>query len=94
MTEKERMVEMKEVFTKKLLIPSDVVSGDMLITLTENKEALIENYKGLVTYESNCIVIRGKHTTLRLTGEHLNIKYFTNDDMQIEGCIQCMEYIS
>ena len=85
---------MREVLTKKLLIPSDVVSGDMLITLTENKEAVIENYKGLVTYEPNCIVIRGKHTTLQITGNHLNIKYFTNDDMQIEGCIQCMEYIS
>lgn len=84
---------LKEVLTKKLLLPSDVVSGDMLITLTENKEALIENYKGLITYEPTCIVVKGKHTTLTITGTRLNIKYFTNDDMKIEGCIQCIEYI-
>ena len=85
---------MKDILTKKLQLPSDVISGDMLVTLTENCEAMIENYKGLVAYQSDCIVIKGKHSTLSLTGKDLNIKYFTNDDMQVEGRIECIRYIN
>lgn len=85
---------MRELLTKKLQMPSDVILGDMLLTLTENREAIIENYKGLITYQSDCIVIKGKHSTLSLTGKGLNIKYFTNDDMQVEGHIECIQYIN
>lgn len=85
---------MKESLAKKLVLPTDVVLGDMLVTLTENKEAFIENYRGLVTYTDTCIMIKGKKSTLRLTGSNLNIKYFTNDDMRVEGCIQCIQYIN
>lgn len=85
---------MKGTLAKKLVLPTDVVLGDMLVTLTENREALIENYKGLVNYTDTCIVIKGKKSTLSLIGTKLNIKYFTNDDMLVEGCIQCIQYIN
>ena len=87
------MYEMKELLTKKLQLPSDVISGDMLVTLTENREAIIENYKGLVSYQADCIVIKGKHSTLSINGKNLHIKYFTNEDMQVEGRIECIRYI-
>lgn len=85
---------MKETLAKKLALPTDVILGDMLITLTENREALIENYKGLVNYTNTCIIIKGKKSTLSLTGHNLNIKYFTNDDMRVEGSIECIQYIN
>ena len=85
---------MKELLTKKLQLPSDVISGDMLVTLTENREAIIENYKGLIAYQSDSIVVKGKHSTLNVKGKNLHIKYFTNDDMQVEGRIEYIQYIN
>lgn len=85
---------MRELLTKRLQMPSDVISGDMIVTLMENREAIIENYKGLITYQSNCVVVKGKNSTLKLTGTQLTIQYFTNEDMRVEGNIEYIQYIN
>lgn len=85
---------MKQIVADKLAMPKDVVLGDMIITIMGDREVIIENYKGIIEYNSQRIIIQGKHSTLSLTGKDFLIKYFTNDDMKVEGCIQSIQYNS
>lgn len=83
---------MKEKLVKKLNVPRDVALGDMIITIIGTSEVTIENYKGIIEYTKESVIIQGKHSTLSLTGKDFLIEYFTNDDMKIEGHIECIQY--
>ncbi|MCR5702822.1 MAG: YabP/YqfC family sporulation protein [Lachnospiraceae bacterium] len=72
--------------------PKDVLYGDVLLRLFGNREALIENYKGLLLYTSEEIVITCKKMTLRITGEELRVHYFSGCDMKVTGNIHTITY--
>lgn len=73
-------------------LPEDVVYGALIITLTGNREAYVENYRALLGYTEDNIVIQGKKETVTIRGKNFLIQYFTNDDMKITGCISSIEY--
>lgn len=73
-------------------LPQDVVYGALIVTLTGNREAYVENYRALLGYTEDMIVIQGKKETVTLRGQGFLIQYFTNDDMKITGCISSIEY--
>ena len=73
-------------------LPEDVVYGALIITLTGNREAYVENYRVLLGYTEDNIVIQGKKETVTIRGKNFLIQYFTNDDMKITGCISSIEY--
>ncbi|MDO4555182.1 MAG: YabP/YqfC family sporulation protein [Lachnospiraceae bacterium] len=73
-------------------LPKDVVCGALIVTLTGNQEAYVENYRALLGYTSELIQIQGKKETVRIKGTDFLIQYFTNDDMKITGCIFSIEY--
>lgn len=75
-------------------IPADVIHGDVLIRLSGNREAIIENYKGILLYTSEEIVIACKKMSLRLCGCRLHIQYFSGSDMKVVGNIDSITYIS
>jgi sporulation protein YqfC len=73
-------------------LPKDVVYGSLIVTLTGNQEAYIENYRALLGYTEDTIVIQEKKETVTFRGEAFLIQYFTNDDMKITGKISEIEY--
>ena len=73
-------------------LPKDVVYGALIVTLTGNREAYVENYRALLGYTEEMIVIQGKKETVTIKGRDFLIQYFTNDDMKITGCIFSIEY--
>lgn len=89
--------EVNKTKTDKLLdslqLPKDILRGDMRITLTGNREVWIENYKGLLEYTNQSIILQGKSCKVQFEGKCLNIDYYTNEDMKLTGRILCIKYL-
>ena len=51
----------KEIIVESLKLPKDSMLGDSIVTVTGNREAFIENYKGILEYTKESIVFREKN---------------------------------
>ena len=75
-----------------MCLPKDIITGSMKIALTGNKEAWIENYRGLLEYTDTVICLQGKHEQVRIEGKCLCIEYYTNEDLKITGCFSTISF--
>ncbi len=66
--------------------------GDSIVTITGNKEAWIENYRGIIEYTETLILLQGKNCQICFEGTGLSINYYTNEDMKIGGNIKSVSY--
>ena len=73
-------------------MPKDVVLGASLITVLGTSEVCIENYRGILEYTENLIRVQTKERMIKLTGKHLQLEYYTNDEMKITGRIHTLEF--
>lgn len=84
----------RELVVNSLKLPKDLLLGASIVTLTGNREAWIENYKGIIEYSERGILIQGKTCQICIQGNSLSIDYYTNEDMKISGNISCVRYES
>ena len=89
----QRNEERKESLIDSLRFPKDICMGAMKVTLTGNREAWIENYRGLLEYTESHILLQDKACQVCFEGARLSIDYYTNEDMKISGCISCVRYL-
>lgn len=82
----------RERLVESFKLPGDVLMGDSIVTLTGNREAWIENYRGIVEYTETLILLQGKTCQICFEGTGLSINYYTNEDMKIGGCIKSVTY--
>ena len=83
----------KELVVESLKLPKDSVLGASIVTITGNTEVFVENYKGILEYSTELIILQGKNCKIELTGKRLNIVYYTNEDMKITGRIANVRYL-
>lgn len=76
----------------KLMIPKDICAGDVKIAITGNRELYIENYRGILEYTDQCMVLQTKNGFLKIAGKKLQIAFYTNEDMKITGFLNCIEF--
>lgn len=72
----------------ELNLPKDVLLGASLMHLTGHYEAVIENYKNIVEYNNSVLIVNTKTGRIKISGENLQIEYFTGDDMKVVGLIK------
>ncbi len=82
----------KERITTAAGMPKDVVQGAAVVTLMENEEVCIENYRRIIEYTDDIIRVQTKKRQIKITGKQLKIEYYTNDEMKITGKIDSLEY--
>lgn len=75
-----------------LELPKDLVYHAAIVTVMGNRELVIENYKGILEYETDVIRVQAKNCRIAVRGRNLNIPYYTNDEMKITGIIQTIVY--
>ena len=73
-------------------LPTDVVLGVPILTLTGHYEVNIENYRGILEYTEQLIRINVRSGQIRITGKSLEINYYTTTDMKITGKVEKIEY--
>lgn len=84
--------QIKEKIVTAANMPKDVVLGASVITILGTGEMCIENYRGIIEYTDTLIRVKTKKNQIRLVGKHLQIEYYTNDEMKITGCICSVEF--
>lgn len=82
----------KELVVESLKLPKDSLLGASIVTLTGNTEIFVENYKGIIEYTSQMILLQGKTCKIEICGKRLNIVYYTNEDMKINGYVDAVRY--
>lgn len=92
--EKKQRASYLENLSSKLKLPSDILAGAPIITSIGKSEVCVENYKGIIEYNTTQIKILTKIGRVQIDGKHLNISYFTNDEMKITGMIQSISYMN
>ena len=83
----------RELIVESLKLPKDTMLGAAIVTVTGNREAFIENYKGIIEYTTESIILQGKNCKICFEGKRLSIDYYTNEDMKISGSIDTVRYI-
>ena len=82
----------KEIISNQFQISKDVILGAPIIHMTGNYDVWIENYKGIISYNEERIVLQSKVGRITVTGKNLFISYYTNEDMKIAGNIYGVFY--
>lgn len=83
----------KEMIVDSLKLPKDTMMGASILTVTGNSQVLVENYRGILEYTQECIMLQGKACRIAVSGCNLRIAYYTNEDMKIEGKISEIRYL-
>lgn len=81
-----------ENLSENLKLPSDVLCGVPVLTVTGINQLCLENYKGIIEYTGELIRVQAKDCRIHIEGKRLNIDYFTDDEMRISGKITRIEY--
>lgn len=92
--EANKTVSGKELMVESLKLPKDSMLGASIVTVTGNSEAFVENYRGIIEYNGEVILLQGKTCKIEIIGKRLSIVYYTNEDMKISGQIEQIRYLS
>lgn len=82
----------KEQLSDKIGFTKDILLGATIVTIEGDGRLFIENYKGIITYTDTCIVVQGRKNRIQIEGKKLQIEYYTNLDMKINGVISNVKY--
>ncbi len=73
-------------------IPGDVYGNRPKVTAIGRGEVLIENFRGIMDFQSGIIRINTNNGVIKVTGEELNIREITNEEIIIGGKISNIDY--
>ncbi|MBE7034882.1 MAG: sporulation protein YqfC [Ruminococcaceae bacterium] len=83
----------KEQLSGLLDIPLDMVADVPHITMNDNRELSIENYKSIEVYEPVRICLRCKTYCIVITGNRLEINAITDEEILIHGDINSLSFL-
>ena len=83
----------RQMLSDSLKLPRDMMMGAAILTVIGNGQILVENYRGILEYTDCCIMLQAKTCRICIRGRCLQISYYTNEDMKIEGIITEITYI-
>ncbi len=83
-----------EKIVSALELPKDLLLGMPYLTMNGNRELLIENHRGILTYTGRQMVILTKTHQIEISGSELYVEYYTADLMKIRGNIDGIAFRS
>lgn len=91
--EEQPKVKLKEKLTEILELPKEVILNIPKMTMFGSKDLLIENYKGIIEYDNIRIRVNTGSGIIKITGNNLNIREITSEDILVSGSIDCLEFL-
>ena len=82
----------REALAQSLELPRDLACRDALLTMTGESQLLVENYRAIREYTPGHLLIQAANCRIRIEGKHLQIRYYNNEEMQIEGRIEVIRF--
>lgn len=83
---------LKAGMVRRLELPGDCVYGNFLLHMLGSRELIVENYRNICLFEADRIVIACKENRITIRGEELTISYYLEDEIRIQGKINCIEF--
>lgn len=82
----------KEKISTVLSIPQEIVMDVPRIVFDSNTKVYIENFKGISEYSGESIRINAGRYIISLSGEGMEIKSMTTEEVIIEGIIKTVDF--
>lgn len=82
-----------DLAAERLEIPTFGLHGLPRITLTGDRELLLEQHGGLTRYSPDCVEIALRHGRVRLAGKDLRLVAMDRSAVLIAGKITALEYL-
>ncbi len=85
--------EQKEKLADLFSLPKDVVCGASNVTIIGSMHVVIENYKGILEYDKEMILLQGKQSKIKVCGIGLKIRSYNEEEIVIDGRIDGVLFI-
>ena len=82
-----------DLAAERLEIPAFGLNGLPRLTLTGDRQLLVEQHRGLTRYSAGEITIALQKGSVRLTGKNLRLVAMDKEAVLIAGEIRCLEYL-
>lgn len=92
-SKEERRISLKEKMAEVLELPKEIVLDFPKLTMVGRGNLVIENYKGIVEYDTSVIRINTGMGIVKVGGTSLTIKEITSEDVFIEGNVCSIEIL-
>ena len=73
-------------------LPEESVSPVMRVTMTGQRQVMVEHHKGLLAYTDSVVEIGGSRGRVRIIGSGLTLGGMDRESVVITGTIQAVEY--
>lgn len=83
----------KETFFDTVNMPTDVIIGEAVLMLHENRRLQIQNVKGIIDCTSEHIRIITKKHRIEILGQALQVYEYSKEELLIEGNIEQIIYL-
>ena len=96
MRKKERKTKKQtspEKLAKILDVPQNMFESYSQIVLSGNREAILDGCQGVIEYEDDFIKLKIGKQMVKFTGQNLQIKCMTGENVNIDGVILSMEFV-
>lgn len=84
--------KLKAGISSALSMPLEIIDDVPRIVFDSNTRVYIENFKGITEYGTESIMINAGRYVITFTGEKLEIKNMTSEDLIIEGVIRTVDF--
>lgn len=81
-----------ERISERAGLPDELLPGELKLSVTAGKRALVENHRGILSFESTQVSIAARKGRVILRGEGLYIAAMSGDWIVISGKIQGAEW--
>lgn len=88
----EKLNKGREVISKKIDLPKEVILDVPKVIITGNKEVTIENHKGIISFDKDELKINSRIGAVQINGKGFEILYIGESTIVISGTIKSIVY--
>ena len=74
-------------------LPKDVILGASIISITGNRDLLIENFKNIIKFQPELLIVQCKKYQIYITGKNLIIEIYTKEELKVVGEISEIKFL-
>ena len=74
-------------------LPKDVLLGASIISMTGNTNILIENFKNIIKYETDLLLIQCKRNRIQIIGKNLKLEQYSKEELKVQGIIHEIKFL-
>lgn len=74
-------------------LPKDVLLGASIISITGNTNIVIENFKSIIKYQTDLLLIQCKKNRVQISGKNLQLEQYTKEELTVCGIISEIKFL-